>query len=142
MHKQVQIFVMIVDQFGYLFVAALEGMGIVSTSTNGFIVVAMYCNENFPTVIYMSACVLFSMGLFLNFLLITLAAIPNLYGKRFKCYWSRRMKSRLSRMQIKACPSMGFSIVVILKVKRHTALTIADTELNFTATMVLTEQNM
>lgn len=140
--RHIQIFIANLDQFLYWYVAVLTTMGILATSASGFVTVTMYSSKEIPFIIYICACMMFVGGIFLNFLLIILAAVPNIYAIQFKHYWKCKVESVLSLRYIKSCPSIGFTVGVIRKVKRQTALTIADTELNFTATMVLTERNM
>lgn len=140
--RQLQVLIVIMNQIAFKFIAVLTGMGIVAASTCGYIAVVMYSDTTFPLLLYLSACFIYCIAFIVNFVLITLAAIPNKCGDEFQCYWKRNLKSGYNRKCLKACPTVGFRVAVVSKVKRQTSLTISDTILNFTATMVLTQQNM
>lgn len=138
--KHVQIVMLNLDQLLFWYFAVLAKMGILATSASGFVAVT-YSSYEIP-IIHFFACVAFGVGIFLDFFLINFAAIPNIYSIKFKHYWKGRAVRRISQMNINSCPSIGFTVGVIKKVKRRTKLSIADTMLGFMATMVLTKCNV
>lgn len=140
--RQLQILIILMNQVAFDFLAVLAGMGILLVSSTGYITVAMYSNKNFPFLLYLSACFIFVLGFIVCFVLITLASLPNKFGKGFILYWKNYLKLGHERRALKACPGIGFTVGMIHNVKRSTALAISDTALNFTATMVLTGRNV
>lgn len=62
----------------------LAGMGIILTSACSYFAILMYSNESIPLFMYIAACLMFVIGVFVDFSLIALAAIPNKQGEKFK----------------------------------------------------------
>lgn len=71
------------------------------------------------------------------FLLVSLAAVQNGNGKKFLQCWAGHNLTKGERLQLHACPEIGYAFALIRNCKAKTALSIADIILNSTATLVL-----
>jgi len=92
-----------------------------------------------PIVMYLACVGVVLAVVFMTFVLITLGGIPHDNVEKRKVHWKSvyGLRSKRQRMELKSCPPIGYSIVVINVVKKQTALSIWDVNANFTATLVL-----
>lgn len=121
------------------FLCVLVGMGVLAATWGGFVM--LMCYSKFPLILYLSCSLILPIAITINFLLITLGAIPNRNGKNFKQFWKRYLQQKLDLLQLDSCPTIGYSFGPIRKVQEKTALYITDTILNGTATICLMRMN-
>lgn len=136
--KIVQILIHIIDHTASLFLTVLTGMGILAASASGYIVLVMAGNVQFPFILYLCCCFIFGIAVVVDFLFVTLASTPRGNGEGFKKYWKMYSSKKVEKQILRCCPIIGYSLGFLRRVKPHTALSIVDTIINITATMVLT----
>lgn len=117
------------------FLTVLVGMGILAAVSSGYVMIM--CYEQFPVILYASYSLILPIAMIIDFLLITLAAVPNRKGKNFRRFWRRYVNEKREHLQLNACPNIGYSFGIVQNVQEKTALTIADTIINGTATVCL-----
>lgn len=133
-----QILIFMLDQLALNFICALTGMGILAAGSSGYIILIKASSPDFPFIMYLSCCIIFGTAIAVDFVFITLASMPGRYGEIFKVYWKKGLNRHVEKRILRACPVIGFSVGFLRNVRARTALAIADTILNLTATMVLT----
>lgn len=139
--RRVQIFIFAMDQAILEFSAALAGMGILAASSCGYTVLIMFSDKTFPTLMYVCAGAIFIICMSLNFALHLLASIPKKNVETFRTYWKLYVRIRYDKQCLQSCPVVGYSVGFLRNVGCQTALSIADTILNITATMALAKLN-
>lgn len=119
------------------FLLVLLIMGVLMASWSGYAMIRLF--DQLPLFLYVSVSFVLPVCLGIDFLFATLGAVPQVNGDRFRLCWKQSWIGKLERMQLRACPPIGYSMGPIRLVKRRTALTIADVIFNGVATMCLTD---
>lgn len=117
------------------FVSVLVFIGIMAASWSGYVMVKLF--SKLPLVVYMACSLVLPLAIIVDFFLVSVAAIQNKNGIKFLKYWKRFLTKNDQKMQLRACPEIGYEVGPIRNCKRKTALTIADNILNVTATLVV-----
>lgn len=117
------------------FLTVLTGMGIIIGTWGGFVMIIGY--DELPLLLYICGSIVFPIALILTFVLISLASVPHKNGRLFKVHWKCEVKLKIDRMQLKACPSIGYAYGPIRMVKKHTALEIVNVMFNLVASLSL-----
>lgn len=129
------------DQTLLSFLAVLTVMGIMAASSCGYRISIMFSDKQFPVLMYACAAIIFMISMTVDFGFILLESIPRNNGDRFRFHWKFYLRQRFDKQCLKSCPAIGYSVGLIKKVNLYTALSIADTILNLTATMALAKVN-
>lgn len=137
--KILQIVISLSNNIASDFLAVLVGLGILAASCGGFVMLVLH--EGIPLIIYLSVSTIFFLGQAVNLLLVGLAAIPNQNGNGFIRTWRGELIRKREKKILMACPEIGFSIGFVRNIKYHTALSICDTIISFTATVALVKIN-
>ncbi|CAL8136942.1 unnamed protein product [Orchesella dallaii] len=120
--------------------AVMTAMGALLCASMAYFVIFLY--ETLPLIMLVACYILLLLAFGVNFVLCSLASRPNSDTDKFREQWKRCLVSRLARMQLKSCPSVGFAIGFSIKiVKTKTPLTIADVLVNCMATMALLDSS-
>lgn len=117
------------------FLTALVTCGIILASVSGYAIVKLY--YVFPFLLYLVISMIFHLCLVVDFFMVSVGSVINENGIRFLNYWKCKMLRREEKMQIRACPRIGYSFALIKNCTATAALSIADINLNTTATLVL-----
>lgn len=131
----VQILICIINQSVDGFVQPLIVMGVLSAACSGYAFVKL--GGHLPLIVYVAVSLIFPVNLIVNFVMITLAAVPHKIGVLFNLFWEGRLTKREGRMQLRSCPPCGYSFGFIDTLRMQTALSIADIIVNFAATLAL-----
>lgn len=139
-----QIMISTANQINREFSAFFVGMGILTAVCASFAGLLLY--DDLPFGVYVSATLLSTLTIAINFLFVSLVSIPNRNASEYQIFWKLRIekKNLLNWKILRGCPPIGYSIgPAIVRVKSITALTIIDIILSSTATFaVLTMSNL
>ncbi len=93
--------------------------------------------NDLPLLAYLTCPVIVCIALFVDFVLIYFASIPNRNSDRFQTSWKLLLEQKEDNRSLKSCCPLGFNIGPIKRVKLFTSLTIADCILNCAVNLVL-----
>ncbi|CAL8129277.1 unnamed protein product [Orchesella dallaii] len=121
----------------YLFVLVTFGMGMGAFS--GYAAISLY--DVLPTASYYATPLILGICVTYDFLHVPLAAVPNRNGARFVFFWKTKLFRKMEKLQLRACPRIGYSFGPIRMLSKSTALEIADCILNWTVDLALINSN-
>lgn len=136
-HQRVRILLAGYNEVIYGFLFNLTWAGVVLISTCNY--TAIKLRHDLPVLAVVAFCTLVALMMIVLFLFTILADIPNRDGKRFHMFWKETVGKSKERSRIlKACPKeIGYSVGMMMHVRRVLGLIIADIIVQITVSLLL-----
>lgn len=139
LYRIMQILIRMGNQAASEFLQVLLTMGVLLAGSGGYAFIKLY--YHLPVLLYLGISFFPPLCLIVNFVLISLAAVPSKNGIRFKHFWRDKLMKKVNRLQLQSCLSIGYSFGFVANCTKQTALSIADVILNLVATLTLIRPN-
>lgn len=116
------------------FIPVFVSTGLLVTGLCGLVVLVMH--SYIPAVIFIACAFGFLIGHVDNIILTSLASQPHVNVCKFRQIWKQRLIKKVEQKCFKSLPNIWFAIRFV-NVNFHTALTIADSNINLTSSLAL-----
>lgn len=134
-YRCMQILIRVANQAVSQYFQTLMVIGILGSACSGYTCIKLY--SELPFTIYILVTIYLPLCVLLDIVLFILAAIPYENTFKFKSYWTRELRGKFDRTQIRSCPLLCYSFGFVEQCRRTSALSVLDLIINGVASLTL-----